>query len=89
MKKDSLLVELKMKIQNGSKISKEDVLPLFELNTWSDVLSLAALANSVREEFAGNEIHLCSILNAKSGRCSEDCAFCAQSAHYETGCSTY
>jgi biotin synthase len=43
----------------------------------------------VREEFNGNEIDLCLLLNAKSGKCSEDCAFCAQSAHYNTEALVY
>lgn len=46
-------------------------------------------ANRVRRHFKGDKIHLCSIVNARSGRCSQDCAFCAQSAHHNTGVATY
>jgi len=48
-----------------------------------------AAAAEIREHFKGREIILCGIVNAKSGKCSEDCAFCAQSAHYKTEAPTY
>lgn len=48
-----------------------------------------AAASEIREHFKGREIILCGIVNAKSGKCSEDCAFCAQSGHYKTGITTY
>jgi biotin synthase len=43
----------------------------------------------IRDRFTGREIKLCAIVNAKSGRCPEDCAFCAQSAHHNTRIETY
>lgn len=46
-------------------------------------------ANKIRQKFLGQELELCSILNAKSGFCSEDCKFCAQSHKYQLDISTY
>ncbi len=53
---------------------------------------LAALverADRLREQHIGQRLELCSIQNAKSGRCSEDCKFCAQSGHYQTQVEDY
>ncbi len=50
---------------------------------------LICRANQVRKEFIGNKLELCSILNARSGRCPEDCKFCAQSARHHTDISIY
>ncbi len=55
----------------------------------ADILDLISLANRVRKEYAGEEFDLCSLINAKSGACSEDCHFCGQSAHYNTNVPTY
>ena len=46
-------------------------------------------ANRLRAAFCGNRADLCSIINGRSGRCSEDCKFCAQSARHCTGISEY
>jgi biotin synthase len=46
----------------------------------SDIFGLFASANKIRSHFRGNTVGLCSIVNAKSGACTEDCRFCAQSA---------
>ncbi|MCX5828177.1 MAG: biotin synthase BioB [Deltaproteobacteria bacterium] len=50
---------------------------------------LMAAASEIRDYFKGKAISFCGIVNAKSGRCSEDCAFCAQSAHYKTNIQAY
>jgi biotin synthase len=46
-------------------------------------------ADRLRRMHRGNAVSLCAIVNAKSGRCGEDCAFCAQSAHYQTDVEEY
>ncbi|MGA2315581.1 MAG: biotin synthase BioB [Thermodesulfobacteriota bacterium] len=76
------------KALGGKNVSMKDVLPLLGAKG-PDILDLAAVANRVREEFNGNKIDLCLLLNAKSGRCPEDCAFCAQSAHHKTEAPVY
>ncbi|MHC4571715.1 MAG: biotin synthase BioB [Planctomycetota bacterium] len=50
---------------------------------------LISQANEVRKNCIGTKLELCSILNARSGLCSEDCKFCAQSARHRTDVSTY
>ncbi len=55
----------------------------------SQLMELFNVANNIREKYCGNTIHTCTISNAKSGRCEEDCKFCAQSAHYNTEVSNY
>jgi biotin synthase len=76
------------KVLGGENVKMRDVVPLLDVKG-PDVLDLAAVANRIREMFNGDEIDLCSLLNAKSGRCSEDCSFCAQSARYKTEALTY
>ncbi|KHK03363.1 biotin synthase BioB [Desulfovibrio sp. TomC] len=46
--------------------------------------ALARAADAVRRVRVGNTVSLCAIISAKSGRCGEDCAFCAQSGHHRT-----
>ncbi|MBI5844040.1 MAG: biotin synthase BioB [Deltaproteobacteria bacterium] len=54
-----------------------------------DALRLAAGADIIRERHFGKSVHLCTIVNAKSGNCSEDCAFCSQSAMASADISRY
>lgn len=46
-------------------------------------------ANAIREHFCGNVFDLCTIINGRSGKCSENCKYCAQSAHYSTAVEEY
>jgi biotin synthase len=55
----------------------------------AEFYALMARAGAARERYKGRGVTLCGILNAKSGRCPEDCAFCAQSAHHRTGAPLY
>ena len=66
------------KALNGEPVTPDEALEL--LNLPSDlIMPLMAAADSVRRYYKGNAISLCSIVNARSGRCTEDCAFCSQS----------
>ncbi len=55
----------------------------------ADLWDLFAAANRVRERFRGRTVDICSIVNAKSGACTEDCAYCAQSTHHSTDAPVY
>lgn len=46
-------------------------------------------ADSLRRHFVGEQVDLCTILSGRSGRCGEDCKFCAQSVHHHTDCRVY
>lgn len=50
---------------------------------------IMSCAVAVRARFFGRRVHLCSILNARSGACPEDCVFCAQSAHHQSAIAVY
>jgi len=54
-----------------------------------DLFELFITANRLRSRYRGKRVDLCSIINAKSGACPEDCAFCAQSIHSKTGVEVY
>jgi biotin synthase len=54
-----------------------------------DILGLLNGADLIRNNYFGKEIHLCTICNGKSGRCSEDCRFCSQSAFFNTDAPVY
>jgi len=73
----------------GEMIGREEAMFLFELENSADIHTLLSWANRIREQFKGNKIHLCSIVNAKAGACSENCSFCSQSAAYQTDTPRY
>ena len=82
---DSIIDSLKNKVIEGNLITKEEAKELLS----APIDELCAAANEIREHFCGNGFDLCSITNAKCGKCSEDCKFCAQSAHYDTAVTYY
>lgn len=81
------IIEKAYGILNGKELDQNYFYELSRLNG-ENILDLLSLANKVKERFA-NEKSLCSIMNAKSGVCNEDCRFCAQSSHNKTEAETY
>ncbi|MCI5643918.1 MAG: biotin synthase BioB [Peptoniphilus sp.] len=79
------IIELKEKVKNGYVITRDEAIEVYN----SDYNKLTEAADELREYFCGNNFDVCTIINAKSGRCSENCKFCAQSAHYNTNIKEY
>ncbi|HEU0037684.1 MAG TPA: biotin synthase BioB [Verrucomicrobiae bacterium] len=83
------IAELGRRVLDGGHLSRAEGQWLFHLENSADIFDLLSWANRIREHFKGNKIHLCSIVNAKAGACSENCRFCAQSSFYQTGSPKY
>lgn len=66
---------------------KEGGLPFAEAER--NLNAICDAANEVREALTGNAIDTCSIVNGRSGRCTENCKWCAQAAAHHTGCAEY
>lgn len=76
---------LKDKVLNGYLPNENDALALSEKSAGE----LAQAADEIRARFCGSQFHLCTIINAKSGNCPENCKFCAQSCHYNGSAEQY
>ncbi len=74
------------KVFNNQQISFKEAYTLLSTN---DIPTLAKGANTITRKFNGEVVDIESLVNAKSGRCPEDCSFCAQSSFYNTGISKY
>ena len=66
-------------------MTKDEIRGILSLPFWK----MIETADGVRRKGTGDRIDLCGIMNAKSGRCAENCRFCAQSSHYPTGTEVY
>jgi biotin synthase len=74
------------KVLAGGKITFSEAEQLLATN---DVETLAECANTITRKFNGDVVDVEALINAKSGKCPEDCSFCAQSTFYETAISKY
>ncbi|WP_396613762.1 biotin synthase BioB (plasmid) [Haloferax sp. S1W] len=73
------------KVLDGDQLDRTEALALIA----QPVEDLAPAADAVRAHFGDGTVDACSIVNAKAGNCAEDCGFCAQSVHFDTGIDTY
>ena len=78
--------ELAQQVLQGKRLQRgQDLSGLLTL----DLEDLCQGADAIRKAFCGQRGELCTIINARSGRCSENCKFCAQSCHYHTQAEEY
>ena len=83
---NSMLKELTNKILNENyHIIKQEA----QLLITADLKELSLSAEKIKQKFCGNKFDMCSIISGKSGKCSENCKFCAQSSHYRTSIKEY
>jgi biotin synthase len=82
------LLSLARRVIEGGDVTREEARALFALDG-EEVYDLFYAAHKVRRHFHGNRVTFCSILPTKFGNCSEDCAFCAQSGHFDTGITAH
>lgn len=76
---------LKDDVLNGYNVTKEEAMKL----VLAPLDELAEAANEIRKHFCGDTFDICTIINGKSGKCSENCKYCAQSAYYKTCVEEY
>lgn len=86
MEKNINLKDYLDRIFAGKILTEQDI---YVLSEHADSQDLRSAAKTVTKAFVKPVFDSCSIVNARSGKCSENCKWCAQSAHYNTGCHTY
>ena len=80
------VIKLAEDIIGGYRIKRGDDTDFF---ITAELEQLCSGADRIRKHFKGEHVDLCTIINGRSGRCSENCKFCAQSAHHCTGIEEY
>lgn len=80
------MLDLANEIINGKRIDRS-----FDLNIFleCDLKELCLGADKIREHFIKDKVELCAIINGRSGKCPENCKYCAQSAFNKTNCEVY
>lgn len=81
-------MNLDLKKYIDEDITKKEALELVNLKG-NELLNLFSVANEIRDKYCGDILETCTITNAKSGKCSENCKFCAQSSWYNTNIKSY
>lgn len=74
------------KVLSGGQLTREEAIELYKE---SPLAELCLCADEIREHFCSNKFDICTIINAKSGKCSENCKYCAQSSFYPTCVEEY
>ena len=88
MKHIQFITEVGEQVLAGQPITMEQAVTLSEVPD-QDLPFLLAMADKIRQKFVGDEVDLCVIVNGRSGKCTENCSFCAQSMHHQAQISVY
>ncbi len=83
------VTDILTKILSGNVPDDAEFYGLADIKTDDGRRALRDAATAVTLKFVPRRFDSCSIVNARSGRCSEDCKWCAQSGHFKTGCNNY
>ena len=86
MSDSAFIASCRDKVLAGDRITMDEAETLLATD---DVMTLADSANTITRKFNGDVVDVEALINAKSGKCPEDCSFCAQSTFYETGVNKY
>ena len=81
----NFLERTKNKVIRGCKIKKSEAKKIYN---WPNLDELKSAAFQISQKCAAKKISACALINAKQGKCSEDCKYCAQSAHWNSNCQT-
>lgn len=81
----SYIEKLKNTVINGYQINKDEALCLYN----QPLEELCTAANDIRKHFCDIQFNICTIINGKSGKCSENCKFCAQSSYHHSNAKEY
>ena len=81
-----MIQDIKKRILDGGTITPEEANKIAQ---WHDINELCDAANEIRKHFQGDVMDTCSIINARSGLCGEDCKWCSQSMKFNTGVEKY
>ncbi len=80
------VINLAKEIIDGRRIKRGDDTSFFATASLDELMEGAKI---IQEHFCGNHIDFCTIINARSGRCGENCKYCAQAACHNTGIDEY
>lgn len=80
------ILKLANEIIDGRRLGRDEDLSFL---TECDLDELTEGAGRICKAFCGDKVDLCTIINGRSGKCSEDCKYCAQSSHHNTNCEVY
>lgn len=88
MKHMQFITEVGEQVLAGQPITMEQAVTLSQIPD-QQLPFLLAMADQIRQKFVGDEVDLCVIVNGRSGKCTENCSFCAQSMHHQAKISVY